>query len=121
MKGAPIHIIRVGLGITFLWIGVLIIEDPTSWGGLLQPWAAGLLPVPVAQAMYSTAALDILVGFFLLVDIYTGTAALVGLLHLLTVIITVGIDPITVRDIGLLAAALALVFAYWPEKRKPLR
>jgi hypothetical protein len=28
------HILRVGLAITFLWIGVLIFKNPESWGGV---------------------------------------------------------------------------------------
>jgi uncharacterized membrane protein YphA (DoxX/SURF4 family) len=110
------HILRVGLAITFLWIGVLIFKNPESWGGYLEPWAAGLLPVPLSQAMIGTAILDILIGFFLLIDVLTWLAALLGAIHIIIVLTVSGITDITVRDIGLLAAALALMIDSLPPK-----
>lgn len=108
MKKSAFHILRVGVAITFLWIGVLIFKDPQAWGGFLQPWAANLLPVPLGQAMVGTAILDILVGVVLLSGFFVWVAAAVGSIHLIIVLITVGINDVTVRDIGLLAATLAL-------------
>lgn len=113
---AAIHIARVGLGITFLWIGVLIFREPERWGNLLQPWAAGLLPLSLTTAMIQTAVLDFIVGFFLLIDRWTLFFSALALFHLLLIITVVGITGGTVRDIGLAAAALSLVFAYWPKR-----
>ena len=109
MKKTSFHILRVGLAITFLWIAVLIFKEPEAWGAMLQPWAAGLLPIPIETAMIGTAILDLLIGFLLLLDVWVLLAAILGTIHLLIVIITVGINPITVRDLGLLAGTLALL------------
>ena len=79
-----LHVLRVGLGITFLWVGVLIFRDPQFWSGFIQPWVA----------------------------------ALVATIHLTIVLITVGIDVVTVRDIGLLAGTLALVWAKLPKRQQ---
>lgn len=105
------HIVRVGTAITFLWVGILIFREPEAWGGLLQPWAAGLLPFPLGEAMIGTAILDLAIGFFLLIDKWTFLFSALALFHLMTIIIVVGIDAITVRDIGLASSALALVIA----------
>lgn len=124
MKGYSFNILRVGIGITFLWIGVLIFAAPEAWGRLLHPWAAGLLPVPLKEAMIGTAIFDILVGFFLLVDVGTWFWSLMALSHLGLVITVVGITPGTARDIGLTAGALALLFETWPfdwPKKRKLR
>lgn len=110
-----IHIIRVGIAITFLWIGVLIFKNPELWGGILQPWAAGLLPIPVREAMIATAIFDFAVGFFLLIDKYTLPFSILGFVHLLTVIAVVGITAGTARDIGLAAGLLGLIIHYWPR------
>ena len=115
MKKTSFHFLRVGLAITFLWIGVLIFKNPEAWGGYLQPWAAGLLPIPLAQAMIGTAILDIAIGVLLLVDILTWLAAFVGAVHLVIVLTVSGITDITVRDIGLLVAALALMIDSLPQ------
>lgn len=114
MKPSSYHVLRVGVAITFLWIGVLIFRNPEAWGGYLKPWAAGLLPLPLKQAMLSTAILDILIGFLLLIDILSWLAALVGAIHLIIVLTVSGINAITVRDIGLLAGCVSLAITSWP-------
>ena len=116
MKKTSFHILRVGLAITFLWIGVLIFKQPEAWGGYLMPWAAGLLPVPIEQAMMGTAVLDVIIGALLLYDFFVWFAALVGVIHLIIVLAVSGITDITVRDIGILAAAIALMADSLPEK-----
>ncbi len=114
MKSSSFHILRVGLAITFLWIGVLIFQNPEAWGGYLQPWAAKLLTIPVKEAMIATAIFDILVGFLLLVDYLTFWASILAALHLIVVLTVSGINPITIRDVGLLAGALALAASTLP-------
>jgi uncharacterized membrane protein YphA (DoxX/SURF4 family) len=114
MTKTSFHILRVGVAITFLWIGILIFKNPESWGGYLQPWAAGLLPLPLEKAMIGTAILDILIGFFLLIDFLTWLAAFFGTIHLIIVLAVSGITDITVRDIGLLAAIIVLLIDSLP-------
>src|SRR3989344_3145261 len=116
MSKTSFHILRVGLAITFLWIGVLILKQPEAWGGYLQPWVAGLLPIPIERAMIGTAVFDILVGIMLLVDWLPWLAAILAGGHLLIVLAVSGITDITVRDIGLLAGAIAILADSWPKK-----
>lgn len=115
MRKNSFHILRVGLAITFLWIGVLIFKQPEAWGGYLQPWTAGLLPIPLSQAMIGTAVLDIIIGFFLLIDAFVWLAALIGAIHLIIVLAVSGINDITVRDIAILAGAIALIADSLPK------
>lgn len=115
MKITPYYILRIGLAVTFLWIGFLILKNPEAWGGYLQPWAVELLPIPLAQAMMGTAILDIAIGAFLLINFLPWLAALVGAVHLVVIMITSGITDITVRDIGLLGGTLALMIDSLPQ------
>jgi len=115
MKKSSFHILRVGLAITFLWIGILIFKNPEAWGGYLEPWAVGLLPVPLNEAMIGTAILDIAIGALLLADIFTWLAAFVGAIHLGIVLTVSGITDITVRDIGLLAGLIAVIADSIPQ------
>lgn len=115
MKINAFHILRVGVAITFLWIGILIIKNPEGWSGLVQPWAAGLLPVPLKLAMTATAILDISVGLVLLAGFLSWAAALVASAHLALVLTVTGINAITVRDIGLLAATIAIFINSFPK------
>lgn len=118
MNTPSFHILRVAIAITFLWIGILILQNPEGWGGMVFPWVANLLP-SVKAAMVGTAILDLAVGALLLVDVATWFAALLGSLHLLVVLAVTGINPITIRDIGLLGGTLALFLASLPKRSAP--
>src|SRR3989344_985984 len=109
MNKTSFHILRVGLAITFLWIGVLIFKHPEAWGGYMQPWALDLLPIPIKEAMIGTAILDIAIGILLLIDSFVWLAATVGGIHLIIVLTVSGINEGTVRDIAILAGAVALM------------
>ncbi|OGI61022.1 hypothetical protein A2814_01155 [Candidatus Nomurabacteria bacterium RIFCSPHIGHO2_01_FULL_38_19] len=115
MSRTSFHILRVGLAITFLWIGVLIFKEPEAWGGFIQPWVADLVPISIKQAMIGTAFLDIVIGILLLIDSLVWLAALVAAGHLFVVLTVSGINEVTVRDIGILAAALTLMVDSLPK------
>ncbi len=121
MNSYAYHTLRVGMAITFLWIGLLILKFPEAWGGYVQPWAVGLLPVPVAQAMLTTAVFDLIIGFFLLIDTKVWIVALLASIHLVIVLVVSGITDVTARDIGLLSGTLALLAdsypKMWPRKK----
>lgn len=116
MKHYALSILRIGLGITFVWIGILIALHPEAFAGYIQPWALKFLIVPVRQAMIATAVLDIVIGVFLLLNLLAWLAAALGAAHLVIVLATTGINAVTVRDIGLLGASLALTITLWPER-----
>lgn len=116
MISPAFHILRVGIAITFLWIGILVFQEPEAWGLYLQSWAVDILPISLKQAMISAALLDILVGLFLLINVFTWVAAFLGAVHLIIVLITTGINGVTVRDIGLLAAIISIMVFTWPIK-----
>ena len=64
--------------------------------------------VPLKTAMISVSVLDISVGLALLTGFFVWPAALAGSLHLIIVMTVSGINAITVRDVGLLAATIAI-------------
>lgn len=108
MSAFAYHTLRLALAITFIWIGILIVRDPVSWGAFLQPWAVELLPLPLRDAMMATGILDIIIGGLLFFGLATGVAATLASVHLGIILLTTGIDAVTVRDIGLLGASIAL-------------
>lgn len=112
MNNLPLLILRLFLGVTFIWIGVYIWQAPEAWGGYIQPWAANLSPIPMRELMLGTALLDIGLGIWLLIGKTIWIPALIASLHLAIVLLTSGINAITVRDIGLLGATLFLFLHY---------
>ena len=94
-----------------MWIGILIFRKPEAWGFYLQSQAIDLLPIPSREVMIETVLLDISIGVLFLIDVLTWTAALLGAIHLMIVLITSGINAIAVRNIGLLAAFITLAIS----------
>lgn len=110
--------LRILLGITFIWIGYLIWQDPLGWGGYLQPWALELLVTPLEQAMLSAAILDIVVGLLLIINRFTWLAGFLASVHLVIVLVTSGFNEATIRDIGILAGTLYITCTLWPQTLK---
>jgi uncharacterized membrane protein YphA (DoxX/SURF4 family) len=108
MKKYSRYLLQVGLGTVFIGIGVMILQDPAGWAALIQPWAAKLIPGSILSTMKETGFLDIGVGVLFLIGPLAWIAALIGSVHITVVLITTGITTITIRDIGLLAAAIVL-------------
>lgn len=108
MNKSAFHILRVGTAITFLWIGVLIFQDPQGWGSYMAPWVVDLLPISVKNVMILTAILDTVIGLLLLTEIFVWRAAVAGAVHIGMVLIVSGINEGTVRDIAIIAGAIAL-------------
>lgn len=109
-------ILRFGLAITFIWIGVFILNEPEAWGGYIKPWAMALLPAPLKEVMIGNAILDIAIGAGLLIGPFVLPAAALGAGHLFMVLAVSGVNEGTVRDIGLLGAAVCLAFDSLPLK-----
>ena len=115
MTKAAFNILRVGVAVTFLWIGLLIFKDPVSWTGYIGDWAQDLMVLDAVAVMTLTGIFDMIIGLWLLLDYKVWIPASLATLHLASVIVVSGINSITVRDIGLLAASLALFFDSAPN------
>lgn len=114
MTKAGFNILRVGIAVTFLWIGLLIFKDPVSWTGYIGDWAQDLMVLDAVTAMTLTGVFDMAIGLWLLLDYKVWIPASLATLHLASVIVVSGINSITVRDIGLFAGSLALFFEAAP-------
>lgn len=114
----PYLIIRLGLAAVFLWFGVDKFIHPAYW---LEAWTPAWLIAFLAKAGLSgaqfvsiTGIFEILVGLSLIAEIFTKFFAVLAILFLIAIIVTNGLNEIMVRDVGLMASLLAIVF--WPSK-----
>lgn len=108
MNKISFHVLRVGTAITFLWIGILIFQNPDGWGRAISPWMVELLPMSVHDVMVGTAVLDMSLGALLLIGFWTPWVALVATLHLAMVLIVSGVTNGTVRDFAIIGGTIAL-------------
>lgn len=102
------QILRLGLGITFIWIAVLILRDPLLWSSFLPSSIQSILPIAPELFMQATAVLDILLGVFLIANKFTKIVAVIAVLHLLGLVFSLGFGDLSARDFGLMMMAVAI-------------
>jgi len=110
------YILRFGLGVVFIWIGILVLKSPEGWGAYMQPWAQELLISPIKTTMIIAGVADILFGILLFSGKLTWLGALLGSLHLIVIVVTVGLNEIGLRDLGILVGSVALFFLSFPDE-----
>src|SRR5688500_5526496 len=105
-------LMRLGLGVVFLWIGIDILRTPDSWIGFLPPWE---LPLGLTkeQMLQANGALDVALGILLMLNKLPRLSATVAALHLAGILVINGVNGVLIRDVGLFGTALALLF--WPQ------
>ena len=108
--------LRLSLGIMYLYSGIDIVRHPKAW-----TWAIRELPVFINQPITSFGVEkflviqgigEIIIGVILLIWFaprkvikYIGIASAI---EMAAIVILVGVDAITFRDIGLIGSGLAL-------------
>lgn len=112
--GTSYLLLRLALGITFLWIGIDMVRFPQNWIGYLP----ATIPFGLSRenALQGNALFDIGIGALLLLNKLPRGTSLFATLHLAGILVVNGIDGVLVRDVGLFGAALALFF--WPHHRR---
>jgi uncharacterized membrane protein len=108
----PHIFISLGLGITFLWIGLDILRHADAWIGYIPQQ----LPFGLDRefTLKMTGIFDALLGALFIMRWWPKTAATLAALHLIGILAVQGIDQIVIRDVGLLGASLALLA--WPKR-----
>ena len=108
-KEYSIVIVRVGLSLVLLWFGINQIINPESFLGYVPQW---LFQSPsVHLILMATGVFETIIGFLLLIGIYTRIVALIAALHLLSIALSLGYNDVAIRDLGLTAMAVSLIFS----------
>ena len=108
--------LRLGLGLMYLYSGYDLFFNTQHWYAFLPSWFSGRIIDFMAIETYLKAqgAAEFIMGilflaWFLQVWVLR-IISLLAVLEMALILVFVGIDLITFRDIGLLGAALALLF-----------
>jgi len=110
-KEYSVAAIRIGLALVFLWFGIDEVFNPENWFGYVPQWISSILPLSLKAFIILNGIFEIIIGIFLLIGFYTRFFALITSIHLLLIIMAVGYNEIGVRDFGLVAMAISLVFS----------
>lgn len=106
--------LRAGLGLMYLYSGWDLIANPRHWYGFVPRWFSQTVTqlVSIDNYLRLQGAAEIVIGLLFLVWFLPRPAArfavAVAAAEMALILLFVGIDPITFRDIGLLGAALAM-------------
>ena len=121
----PIWALRLTLGIMYVYTGVDFLRAPEHWYGFTPPWLSQLILTifPSMDAylrMQGVGELMLGLAFlaWFLPSILVRIAALLSTLEIALILLVVGIDLITFRDIPILGAAVA-VFLMTFQKHGP--
>lgn len=111
--------LRLGLAFVFLWFGIDKFVNPEYWINAWVPlWFQGILKylnIENLNFIYLDGIFEIILGLGFLFNIFVKLFAFAAVLFLLAVLFSFGLNEVTVRDIGLIGAALALLF--WQDRK----
>lgn len=106
--------LRLGLAFVFLWFGVDKFIHPDYWINAWMPFwlqgALGRLGIGNLNFIYADGIFEVVIGLGFVFNIFVKLLALLTVLFLILVIISFGLNEVTIRDVGLIGAALALLF-----------
>lgn len=105
-KISPEIILRLGLGLTFIYVGLQSLLDPLSWIGFLPYWLTPIIHPAIALKIH--AIVSLIIGVSLLTGFKLKIFSILAFLELAAILIFYGVDNVTFRDFGLATAAIAL-------------
>ena len=106
------NILLLGLAFVFLYFGIDKFEHASLWIGWIPEWMDGLLHMSADRWLRIIAVTEIAIGAALIIPfrLIRQIAAIGATLHLVGILTQVGWNDVGIRDIGLLAMAVALFF-----------
>lgn len=115
-KLSPEWVLRIGLGGMYLWSGFDIIRHPKSWYWALRPLPQFIQDVigsiGIDTFLVIQGAGELLLALLLLLPFLPRRllrwVAFLNALEMALILILVGVDAVTFRDIGVLGGAIAL-------------
>jgi uncharacterized membrane protein YphA (DoxX/SURF4 family) len=102
-------LLRIALSLVFLYFGFSQIISPDNWAGFVPNFLNGSIFSANNWVVFN-GMLEITLGIFLLIGLYTRFASLILSIHLFFIAISIGFSPLGIRDFGLALATLAVFF-----------
>ncbi len=104
-------ILAYGLAFVFIIFGTEKLVVPLQWIGFIPAWLHGFLGFTPGQWLSFIGVLEILIGILFLMPVLRlqQLAFALGTLHLLGVVMELGWNDTTIRDIGL----LCMMTGFW--------
>lgn len=101
-------VLRIGISLVFLWFGTSQLQNPGTWTNIVPSWAVGLSGLDAKTIVLANGGFEILAGGMLILGFLTRYVAALLFLHLAVITLSIGINPVGVRDFGLSLATLSI-------------
>ena len=101
-------LLRVGIAVTFVAFGVDKFVHPSVWINWIPPRVLFYVPFSSQVFIYVQGAAESLIGLAIFFGFFTRVAALIAGLLMLGIVVALGLNDITLRDVSTMMACFAL-------------
>ena len=125
-KIKPEWILRIGLGVMYIYSGLNLFSSSEAWQGFVPGWFFSFWnnigPIEIFLKLQGVGELVLGLLFLAWFSGKRGVliASLLSSLEIFGILLFVGVDLVTFRDIGVLSAALSLVFISLESRQERL-
>lgn len=113
-KLQPLSVLRIGLGLTFVYAASDMLLDPQSWVNYVPKWMEAVMSIQTF--LYVHSIFELVLGLALIAGLWPRLVSFIAFLDLLAVLVFYGISDETFRDFGLMMSSLALFILTGKEK-----
>lgn len=104
-----VFLLRSGLGGVYLWFGIEKLRNPSAWYAWVPLIIQNRLPISMDTYLDILGIAEIVLGGLILMGLFMRAACFFIALLIGIMIYFMGFNQVMVRDLGLLAVALALI------------
>ena len=127
MKRIPVEWpIRLGCGFVNLYAGYFLVADPARYYKFVPPWLSNIANSVASvdtylrmQGIGEIVVATVLLGWFF-PRVWVRVAACTLAVEMSLIVLFIGIDSVTFRNVGLLGAALSIVVSSFQDRAEPL-
>ena len=101
-------ILRIGISLVVLWFGITQLRNPQPWTGLIPGFLTSLYSAKTFVLVNGT--FEVLFGLMLFLGVFIRFTSFILFLHIMSIAVILGYNPIGVRDFGLALGSLAIFF-----------
>lgn len=107
MKEYALPLLCISLGIVFLYFGFQQISNPDDWTGFIPDFLTGE-KITANNIVIFNGIMELTLGIFLIIGLYVKFSSLILSIHLFIIALSIGFNPLGMRDFGLAAATLVI-------------
>ena|SRR5665213_2968783 len=107
---API-VLRLGLAGVFVWFGTSQILDQSMWTSFIPTWAADLTGLSNIKLVLANGCFEVVMAVLLVFGFWVRPVAALLFLHMCSIVATVGLDSIGVRDVAIATGLLSVTLS----------